>query len=44
MLETIAWIAIALAGAIWFFRIIEGWSEINIDETRKPQEHDEWPT
>lgn len=44
MAETILIIVIAAAAAIWFFRIIEGWSEINIDETSKPQEHDEWPT
>lgn len=28
MLETIAWIAIALAGAIWFFSLLEGWADI----------------
>ena len=45
MLETIIIIAVALAAAIGFFRVIEGWAEIgNIDETSDPQEHDEWPT
>ena len=44
MAETILIIVIAAAAAIWFFRTIEGWSEINIDETSKTQEHDEWPT
>ena len=28
MLETIAWIAIALACAIWFFSLLEGWADI----------------
>lgn len=39
MLETIAWIAIAAAAAIWFFSILEGWSDIGpIDSDDTPED------
>lgn len=37
MLETIAWIAIAAAAAIWFFSLLEDWADIG------PIDHDDTP-
>ena len=38
MLETIAWIAIALAGAIWFFSLLEGWADIALMDDNEPED------
>lgn len=38
MLETIAWIAIALAGAIWFFSLLEGWADIAPMDDNEPED------
>ncbi len=35
MIETIIWILLALIAAVWFFSIIEDWSDIG------PIDHDE---
>jgi hypothetical protein len=39
VIENLMWIAIALAGAIWFFSILEGWSDIgNLDDNEPPED------
>ena len=38
MFETIAWIAIALAGAIWFFSLIEGWDDLEPIDDNEPED------
>ena len=38
MLETIAWIAIALAAAIWFFSLLEGWHDIGPVDADEPED------
>lgn len=45
MIETLMWIVLALAGSVFFFRILEGWADIGnrIHDETEPTETDEWP-
>lgn len=45
MLETVLFIIAAFAAAVFFFRILEDWTDINdrIEDGTDPTEHDEWP-
>lgn len=38
MIETIAWIAVALAAAIWFFSLLEGWADIGPMDDNEPED------
>lgn len=38
MLENIIWILICLAGSIWFFSLIEGWSDIGPLDDDTPED------
>lgn len=38
MVETLIWIAIAMAGAIWFFSILEGWADIGPVDADDPED------
>lgn len=46
MFETILFILAAVAAAIFFFRVLEDWTDINdrIEDGTDPSETDEWPT